>query len=103
MTTQTELKLEQLPYGHEAALLSDLIALPGKIVLALGKLIDTLGEAIEMRNRYLELDNLNDAALENLGLTRASIPQVVAFEAGLIDTAEVRVANNNERSIRPAA
>ena len=105
MTTQnTELKLEQLPYGYEAGLVSSLIAVPGKIVRSIGKLFDTLGEAIEMRNRYLELDRLNDAALNSLGITRQTIPQAVALEAGLLDAPVTPVADNsNVRSVRPAA
>ena len=104
MTTHTELKLEQLPYGHEAALISDLMALPGKFFAALGELADTLGEAITMRNRYLELDGLNDASLKVLGINRQDIPQVVALEAGLLATVKTPVAHNsNVREIRPAA
>lgn len=104
MTTHTELKLEQLPYGHEAALISDLLVLPGKLFARLGQLFDTLGEAIAMRNRYLELDGLNDTALQTLGIARQDIPQLVAREAGLIAVVETPVAHNsNERAIRPAA
>jgi uncharacterized protein YjiS (DUF1127 family) len=105
MTTNTELKLEQLPYGYEASLVSDLIALPGKLFASLGKLIDALDEAVEMRNRYLELDGLNDAALKNLGIARETIPQVVAREAGLIEAVATPVAHNTNTvpSIRPAA
>ncbi len=104
MTTQTNLKLEQLPYGQEAALVSDLMALPGKLVAGFGKFFAALGEAIELRNRYLELNGLNDAALSQLGIRRETIPQVVAFEAGLIATKAATAANNNTvRTVRPAA
>jgi len=105
MTTQTTLKLEQLPYGYEAALVSDLMAFPGKVIAGLSKLFAALGEAVEMRNRYLELDGLNDAALNQLGITRETIPQVVAAEAGLLDaTVQTPVAHNsNARDVRTAA
>jgi uncharacterized protein YjiS (DUF1127 family) len=104
MTTHTELKLEQLPYGRQAAAISDLMVLPGKFFARLGSLIETLGQAITMRNRYLELDGLNDAALQTLGINRQDIPQVVALEAGLIAAVKTPVADNsNERTIRPAA
>lgn len=104
MTTQTKLTLEQLPYGYEAGLVSDLFAIPGKIVHALGTLLDSLGEAIDLRNRYLELNGLTDAALKNRGIARETIPQVVAFQAGLIETHVAPVAHNaNLHSIRPAA
>jgi len=104
MTTHTELKLEQLPYGYEASLVSDVMALPGKFFASLGNLFGALGDAIEMRNRYLELDGLNDATLQSLGITRQTIPQLVALEAGLIETVETPVAHNsNVNSIRPAA
>ena len=104
MTTHTELKLEQLPYGHEAAQISSLMALPGKLFAGLRNLVETLDEAIAMRNRYLELDGLNDAALEHLGIARQNIPQVVAREAGLIAEVKTPVAHNsNVREIRPAA
>jgi hypothetical protein len=103
-TPNTELKLEQLPYGYEAGLVTNLIAVPGKIVRVIGQLLDSVGEAVEMRNRYLELDGLNDAALKNLGIARETIPQVVALEAGLIEAPVTPVAHNsNVRSIRPAA
>lgn len=104
MTTHTELKLEQLPYGHEAAVISDLMALPGKLFAGIGKFVEILGEAIAIRNRYLELDGLNDAALQTLGINRQDIPQLVALEAGLITAVKTPVAHNsNERTIRPAA
>lgn len=104
MTTHTELKLEQLPYGHEAALISDLMALPGKLVAGLTTFLETLGEAIAMRDRYLELDGLNDASLKILGISRQDIPQVVALEAGLIAAVKTPVADNsNVLEIRPAA
>lgn len=102
--TQTNLKLEQLPYGYEAGLVTDLIALPGKLVGSIGKLFAALGDAIEMRNRYLELDSLNDAALAQLGVKRETIPLVIAREAGLLETVVTPVAHNsNERNVRPAA
>jgi uncharacterized protein YjiS (DUF1127 family) len=105
MTTQKNLQLEQLPYGYEAGLVTDLMAVPGKVIAGIGRLIETLGEAIEMRNRYLELDGLNDAALKQLGIKREAIPQVVALEAGLFGHVnETPVAhNNNDRDVRPAA
>ena len=104
MTTQTELKPEQLPYANETALVNKLMALPGKFFARLGNLLATLSNAIEMRNRYVALDSLDDATLENLGITRATIPQIVAREAGLIKVVEAPVAHNsNERTIRPAA
>ena len=107
MTTQTELKLEQLPYGKDAETVKDLtalIALPGKLFRAIGRLIDTVGEAIQIRNRYVALDNLDDATLQSLGLTRQSIARVVAQEAGLLTAVTAPVAHNsNERTIRPAA
>lgn len=102
--TQTNLKLEQLPYGPEAALVSDLIAFPGKVIAGLGKVFAALGEAIELRNRYLELNGLDDAGLRKVGLRRDAIPQVVAHEAGLIDTQAAPAANTNAvRTVRPAA
>lgn len=102
--TQTNLKLEQLPYGHEAALVSDLMAFPGKVIAGLGKIFAALGEAIELRNRYLELNGLNDAALNQLGISRETIPHIVAHEAGLIATKNAPAANNNTvREVRPAA
>ncbi len=104
MTTHTELKLEQLPYGREAAAISNLLVLPGKLFAAIGTLVETLGEAIAMRDRYLELDGLNDAALKHLGIARQDIPQLVAREAGLLAEVKTPVAHNsNVRSIRPAA
>jgi uncharacterized protein YjiS (DUF1127 family) len=103
MTTQRNLKLEQLPYGHEAALVSELLALPGKAIAGIGKLFAALGEAIELRNRYLELNGLSDAGLSQLGIRRETIPQVIALEAGLIDTQAAPAANNNLRAVRPAA
>lgn len=104
MTTPTNLTLEQLPYGYEAGLLSDLSAIPGKIVRAIGSLFDSLGEAIDLRNHYLELSGLSDAALERHGIARATIPQIVAFQAGLIELPVTPVADNsNLRVIRPAA
>lgn len=107
MTTQTQttVKLEQLPYGQEAALVSALIALPGKLIAGLGKAFATLGAAIEMRNRILELNDLNDAALSQFGIQRQTITQFVAIEAGLLrENAKTPVAgNSNLRTIRPAA
>ena len=107
MTTQTNLTLEQLPYGYEAALLSDLFAIPGKILGAIGSFVASLEEAIELRNSYLALNGLSDGALERLGIARATIPQIVAFQAGLFETPVTPVAdvadNSNLRAIRPAA
>lgn len=104
MTTPNNLTLEQLPYGYEAGLLSDLFAVPGKIALAIGAFFDSLGEAIDMRNRYLELDGLSDAVLESRGIARTSIPQIVAFQAGLIEAPATLVAHNsNQDVVRPAA
>lgn len=104
MTTQTNLKLEQLPYSQEAALVSDLLAVPGKVIAGLGKVFAALGEAIELRNRYLELNGLDDAALRHLGISRETIPQIVALQAGLIDNQAAPAANNNAvREVRPAA
>jgi hypothetical protein len=105
MTTQNNLKLEHLPYGQEAALVSDLLAFPGKVIAGLGKAFATLGEAIELRNRYLELNGLSDAGLRQLGIRRETIPQVIALEAGLIDKTPAPAANSNSsvRTVRPAA
>lgn len=104
MTTQTNLKLEHLPYGQEAALLSDLMAVPGKVAASLGRFFATLSEAIEMRNRYVELSTLSDAALNQLGIVRETIPQVVAAEAGLLGQPVSKAANsNNLHTVRPAA
>lgn len=105
MTTQTHLKLEQLPYGHEAELVTNLMAFPGQVIAGVRKLVAALDEAIEMRNRYVELDRLDDATLGRLGIKRQTIPQVVALEAGLLGkAAKTPVADNsNDRSIRPAA
>jgi hypothetical protein len=102
--TQTNLKLEQLPYSQEAALVSSLIALPGKVIAVFGQFFAALGEAIELRNRYLELNGLDDAALSQLGIRRETIPQVIALEAGLIAIKAAPAANNNTvRAVRPAA
>ena len=91
--TQTNLQLEQLPYGYEAGLVTDLMALPGKLVAAIGKLFDTLDEAIALRNRYAELDRI--------GVDRATIAQTVAQEAGLFVAAPV--ADNSNEQFRKAA
>ena len=92
MTTQKNLTLEQLPYGYEAGLLTDLIALPGKLFAAIDGFFATLDEALALRNRYAELDNL--------GVDRATISQTVAKEAGLINAP---AADNSNEQIRLAA
>ncbi len=102
MTTQTNLTLEQLPYGYEAGLVSDLMALPGKLFSAIGKLFATLDEALELRNRYLELDGLTAGDLARLGITRATISQTDAEEAGLLVATPV-AHNSNDRGVRSAA
>ncbi len=91
--TQTNLTLEQLPYGYEAGLVTDLMALPGKFFGAIGKLFDTLDEAIELRNRYADLDKI--------GVDRATIAQTVAQEAGLF--VATPVAHNSNDRVRSAA
>lgn len=102
--TQTNLTLEQLPYGREAALVSDLMTLPRKVVAHVGNFFAALGEAIELRNRYLELNGLDDAALSHLGIRRDAIPELVALEGGLIATPVAPAANSNVvRTVRPAA
>lgn len=105
MATQTTLNFERLPYGQEAALLSNIfITVPGKILAAVGKMFDTLSDAIAMRDRYVELNGLDEAQLTRLGIKRQNIPQVVAVEAGLLETVTTPVAHNsNERDVRPAA
>ena len=105
MTTQTNLKIEQLPYGYEAGLVSNLIALPGKVIARLGKLIATLDDALAMRDRYAALDRLNDATLKEMGITRETIPQIVATEAGLFEPAakEPVAHNSNATDVRTAA
>lgn len=104
MATQTELTLEQLPYGYEAGLLTALLTFPGKVVRAILVSVDTLGEAIAMRNRFVELTSLSDRALKDRGIDRDAIPQVVAFQAGLLSSEAAPLANSNvARSIRPAA
>jgi hypothetical protein len=104
MTTQTNLTLEQLPYGREAALVSDLMTLPRKVVAQVGNFFATIGQAIELRNRYLELNGLDDAALIELGLERDAIPAFVAREGGLLATPAAPAANSNfDLAIRPAA
>lgn len=91
--TQTNLTLEQLPYGYEAGLLTDLIALPGKLFAAIDTFFATLDEAVAMRNRYAELDRI--------GVDRATIAQTVAQEAGLFVAAPV--ADNSNEQFRKAA
>ena len=105
MTTQTHLELQQLPYGNEAELVTDIMAFPGKVLAGFRKLVAALDEAIDMRNRYVELDNLDDATLSRFGIKRETIPQVVAVEAGLLGLAEkTPVADNsNDSDVRPAA
>lgn len=105
MATQNELNFKQLPYGKEAALVTDLIAFPRKLLNGFKNLFVALEDAIEMRNRYMELEGLNDAALNQLGIKREAIPQIVAREAGLLgEAAETPVAhNNNDRDVRSAA
>ena len=106
MTTQTKpnLTLEQLPYGYEAGLVSDVMALPGKLFAAIGKFVETLDEAIELRNRYLELNGLDQIDLARLGLTRETISKAVAQEAGLLTATPVaHNSNTNDQSYRPAA
>ena len=66
MTTQTELKPEQLPYANETALVNKLMALTGKFFTRLGNLLDTLSNAIEMRNRYVALDSLDVNAAQDM-------------------------------------
>lgn len=103
MNTQTELKLEQLPYGREAAAVSDFLAAPAKLFAAIGKLLNVLEEAITMRNRYVELDALDQATLAKLGIARPDISQIVAAEAGLLVPPTTRVAgNSNLRNVRAA-
>jgi hypothetical protein len=92
MTTQTNLTLEQLPYGYEAGLVTDLMALPGKLFAAIGKFFETLDEAVALRNRYAELDKI--------GVDPATIAQTVAKEAGLFATP---VAHNSNDQVRKAA
>jgi hypothetical protein len=101
MTTQfkTLLPLEQMPYGYQFGL--DLMALPGKLFAAIGRFIDTLDEAIDLRNRYLELNGLDQADLARLGITRQTISQAVAEEAGLFDAPAAN--NSNDEGYRPAA
>jgi hypothetical protein len=93
MTTQTNLTLEQLPYGYEAGLVTDLIALPGKLFRAIGAFFTTLDEAIELRNRY--------ADLESIGVDRATIAKTIAQEAGLFGANPV--AHNSNERVRSAA
>ena len=104
--TTPNLTLEQLPYGYEAGLLSDLFALPGKIAGAIIAFIDSVGEAIDLRNNYLALSSLSDAALQQRGLSRETIAQFVAYQAGLIAAPVTPAANNGNSSlqvVRPAA
>ena len=104
MKTPTNLTLEQLPYGYEAGLVTDLFAIPRKIVQAIGGLFDSLGEAIDLHNRYVELNGFSDALLKSHGIERETIPQIIATQAGLIEVPVAPVAHNaNLRVIRPAA
>ena len=104
--TTPNLTLEQLPYGYEAGLLSDLLAFPVKVARAIIAFFDSLGEAIDLRNNYLELSSLSDAALQQRGISRETIAQFVAFQAGLVDAPVTPAAHNsnlNLRVVRPAA
>ena len=104
--TTPNLTLEQIPYGYEAGLLTDIFAIPAKIVRAIVAFLDTLGEAIDLSNSYLELSSLSDAALQQRGLSRETIAQFVAFQAGLVDAPVTPAAHNsnlNLRVVRPAA
>lgn len=104
--TTPNLTLEQLPYGYEAGLLSDLFAIPGKIASAVAAFFDSLGEAIDLRNSYLELSSLSDGALQQRGLSRETIAQFVAYQAGLIEAPVTPAAHNSNvtpRVVRPAA
>lgn len=98
------LTLEQLPYGHEAGLVTDLFAIPRKIVQAVGGWFASLGEAIDLHNRYVELNGLSDATLKSRGIDREAIPQIIAAQAGLVAVPVAPVASNsNLRTVRPAA
>ena len=98
------LSLEQLPYGYEAGLVTDIFAIPRKIVQAVAGLFGSLGEAIDLHNRYVELNGFSDVTLRSRGIDREAIPQIVATQAGLIAVPVAPVAgNSNLRAIRPAA
>ena len=101
------LTLEQLPYGYEAGLVTDLFTIPSNIARAIGGLFASLGEAIDLHNRFVELSGLSDAALKSRGIEREAIPQIIASQAGLIKAPVAPVAHNsnlsNLRVIRPAA
>lgn len=104
MKTNTNLSLEQLPYGYEAGLVTDIFAIPSKVVRAIGGLFGSLGEAIDLHNRYMELNGFSDVTLKSRGIEREAIPQIIATQAGLIDVPVAPVAHNsNRRAIRPAA